>query len=132
MYDQTQKVLLIIKDRDLEKNRKIKQQARLIDIFPTALELLGIKKEIKTDGVSLIPAIKQNKELNIIGYSETFYPEEQAVKNNEFAFAKNKKAVRIANKHKIIMHLDSNKIEVFDLEKDPNEVEDKNKKQVCQ
>ena len=46
LYDQTQKVVLIIKDNSLKENMDIEEQVRLVDIIPTTLDLLGIPKTI--------------------------------------------------------------------------------------
>lgn len=123
LYDQTQKVVLIIKDEDLPKNKNIEQQVRLVDLFPTILDLLKIKNNYKIDGVSLIPIIKNNTNLELPAYSETFYPEEQIKSTGKFKKTKNKIACQIANKYKIIFNLNSNQIEIYDLEMDKNEKE---------
>lgn len=123
LYDQTQKVLLIIKDTKLPKKMNIERQVRLVDVYPTVLELLNIKYNKKTlDGISLLPIVTKNIDLNLLGYSETFYPEEQTQSTGKFSHAKNKIAFRFDNKHKIIFHLDSSDFEVYNLEKDPNEL----------
>lgn len=123
LYDQTQKVILTIKDENLEKNKDITEQVRLVDVMPTVLDLFKIKTEIKFDGVSLLPLVRGEK-LNLIGYSETFYPREQVeATGGKFDWTRNKKMIRIDNKYKVITHLDSDEKEVYDLEEDPNEKE---------
>lgn len=121
LYDQTQKVVLMIKDPNLEINKDIETQVRLIDIVPTVLDLLQIKTEINFDGVSLLPVIGGER-LNLVGYSETFYPREQVeATGGKFAWTKNKRAWRLANQYKVIEHLESDEQEVYDLVKDPDE-----------
>jgi len=129
LYDQTQKVVFIVKDKDLEKNKDISGQVRLADIAPTVLDLLNIdKKTMKFDGVSLLPIIKGEKKLNLLGYSETFYPQEQTeATGGKFTDTRNKKSFRIDNKYKIITHLESDKVEFYDLENDPDELRNLNK-----
>lgn len=122
LYDQTQKVVLIIKDKDLLKNKNIEQQVRLVDLFPTILDLLKIKNSYKNDGLSLMPIIKANIDLGLLAYSETFYPEEQTEATGKFKNARNKISFRITNKLKSIFHLNSNQIEMYDLADDPNEI----------
>lgn len=123
LYDQTQKVVSIIKDKDLPKNINIEQQVRLVDIFPTILDLLNIKEvNIPSDGVSLIPTVRDGRDLQLLGYSETFYPEEQKKATGKFKKTKNKISLRVANKYKYIFSLDSSKVELYDLEKDINEI----------
>lgn len=121
LYDQTQKTIFVIKDKDLPKGTNIEQQVRLVDIVPTALDLMGINY-IKNafDGVSLIPAIRQKRQLSLAGYSETFYPEEQAA-TGKFKKAKNLKAIRINNEYKIIWQLGGDLMEIYDLKSDGNE-----------
>lgn len=123
LYDQTQKVILIIKDKSLPKNCDIPDQVRLVDVMPTTLALLGLQKnDIRFDGVSLLPIINGEK-MNLPAYSETYYPEEQtASTGGKFSDARNKKSIRIKNSEKIITHLDDDLIEVYDLKYDPNEM----------
>lgn len=121
LYDQTQKTILILKDNSLPLNINIKQQVRLVDVFPTILDLLKIKVNNKNDGVSLLPIVKNNVNLNLVGYSETFYPEEQTQATGKFKNARNKISLRVANNYKYIFHLNSDKIELYDLSKDRNE-----------
>lgn len=123
LYDQTQKTVLIINDSKLPKKMNIEQQVRLVDVYPTVLELLNIKYSKNTlDGTSLLPIIEDNVSLNLLGYSETFYPEEQTQSTGKFSYAGNKISFRVDNKHKIIFHLNSSDFEVYDLEKDSNEL----------
>ncbi len=121
LYEQTQRVVLSIKDKDVPKNKKIIQQVRLVDISPTTLNLLKIKNRCKFDGVSLLPAIN-DREMNLLGYSETYFPDELKNKNKKFSYVNRKKMIRINNKDKFIFNLESGKIEYYDLEKDPNEL----------
>lgn len=123
LYDQTQKVVSIIKDRDLPRNVNIEQQVRLVDMFPTILDLLNIKNEnLLLDGESLTPVVRDGKNLQLLGYSETFYPEEQTRATGKFKKTRNKISLRVANKYKYIFNLRSNKMELYDLEKDTNEM----------
>lgn len=124
LYDQTQKVVLMMKDSNLKKNYDIENQVRLVDVMPTVLDLFSIKTEIKFDGISLLPIVKGAK-IDLPAYSETFYPREQvAATGGQFAWTKNKRAWRLANRYKIIEHLDSDEQEVYDLVRDP--LEEKN------
>ena len=122
LYDQTQKTVLIIKDKDIPKNINIDSQVRLVDILPTVLDLFKIEDEkIKFDGVSLSPLIN-GKYLDLPAYCETFYPEEQKKATNGKFSTSNKKAIRINNKHKTIINLDNDKCEIYNLEDDENEL----------
>lgn len=123
LYDQTQKVVLIMKGQGIERKKTIEQQVRLVDVAPTVLELLGMKEaEGVLDGVSLLPTLNGD-ELHLPAYCETFYPEEQTqATGGKFADTNNKIALRINNKHKTIKHLGSDFVEVYDLEGDENEL----------
>lgn len=122
LYDQTQKVILIINDNSFPKNINFNEQVRLVDVFPTVLDLLKIKFQKSVDGLSLVPlVIKGKPAYDTPAYSETFYPEEQALSSGKYKFAKNKVSIRSENKYKIIFNLNSSEIEIYDLEKDINE-----------
>jgi len=131
LYDQTQKVVLIIEDPSLERCVNIEEQVRLVDVMPTVLELLGFPKtDVPFDGTSLLPVINGVK-LNLPAYSETFYPEEQTTAmGGKYSEARNKKSLRLKNADKFIMHLDSDYLEVYDLTRDPNEM--KNLFEICE
>lgn len=123
LYDQTQKVALIIKDGNLNKNENIEEQVRLVDLTPTILDLMNIDAKINFDGVSLLPILKQGISLNLPAYAETFYPKEQIeASGGKYIETKNKKMFRINNKYKIITHLESDELEYYNLEKDPSEL----------
>jgi len=122
LYDQTVMVPLLFWHPQLT-NKEYEQQVRLIDIYPTILDLLGFDIPIGLDGVSLKASIVDGTPPGpLIGYSETMYPREQVDSTNgEFAWARNKKSVRIKNRYKVIFHIDSDKLEVYDLADDPLE-----------
>lgn len=120
LYNQTQKVMLSIKDKSLDKNVNYANQVRLVDIFPTIIDLFGFDyKTDKLDGKSLVPVIKSNESL--VGYSETFYPEEQGKMDPSFAYVKNKKSFVHDDKYKVIVNLEAES-EVYNTELDPNEL----------
>lgn len=123
LYDQTQKVVLVIKDKKLSKKKNVSNQVRLVDIVPTVIDLFDIDYDIKNfDGISLMPIATKNKELQLLAYSETYYPEEQTkATKGKFSFAKNKKAYRISNRFKIIENIGENNVEFYDLLSDKHE-----------
>lgn len=122
LYNQTQKVVLIINDESIESNTQLLDQVRLVDIAPTIYKLLDISVDSsKFDGVDLT-RILNGENLNLIGYSETMYPEEQNLAtNNKYPNATNKKSFIINNQYKLILNSDDNN-EIYDLIKDPNEL----------
>lgn len=123
LYNQTQKVVLIVSDPELKKEgTNINDQVRLVDVTPTILELLKVNVDGQFDGVSILPIIKGEK-IQLPAYSETYYSEEQnQATNNKYPLATNKKSIILDNKYKVIFNIESDLVEVFDLEKDPNEL----------
>jgi len=121
LYEQTQKVVLIINDSKVAKNKKINAQVRLVDVFPTLLDLFNIKYSGKLDGASLMDTMSGKSNGVPVAYSETFYAEEVNKKKSQFKNIESKKSVRIQNKYKVIFNIDSKEIEVYDLETDPLE-----------
>jgi len=120
LYNQTQKVALIVCDDNLPKGINIETQVRLVDVAPTILDMFNIKHE-KLDGETLLPIIKGDKR-ELLGYCETYYPEEQTqATGGKFSEANNKQAFIIDNNFKIIINLESNEFEFYNLKTDPDE-----------
>jgi arylsulfatase len=122
LYDQTIMVPLVFSLPKLAL-QTFSQQVRLVDIMPSCLEMLHIDIPQDLDGRSLASAITLGaKFVDRPGYCETFYPTEQThATGGQFSWTRNKKCVRIANQHKVIIHLESDQVEVYDLRNDPNE-----------
>lgn len=122
LYNQTQKVVLIVKGKSIPKKIDYKNQVRLVDVLPTIVDILNLKSSLdKIDGKSLLPIIKSESDESRVAYSETFYPEEQAKIDHSLAYVKNKKAIIIDNKYKVIVNLEDDEQEVYNLLKDQNE-----------
>jgi arylsulfatase len=122
LYDQTILVPLMFWHPSWT-GRTEARQVRLVDVAPTLLDLLGLEIPLGLDGTSLKRGILTGEAIApLIGYSETMYPREQVDSTNgEFHWTRNKKSLRIDNKYKVIFHLDSDVIEVYDLVQDPRE-----------
>lgn len=122
LYDQTQKVPLIICDNTIEGNLSFETQVRLVDIAPTICELLDFTLPTN-DGFSLVGTINgKSPVVDLPAYSETMYPEEQNLAtNNKYPGTKNKTSFRINNSHKIIIE-EGDMHEYYDLKADPNEL----------
>lgn len=129
LYDTTQRVLLIFVVPEYLGGREITEQVRLQDIAPTIVDLCNLPKaDVAFDGISLSSAIRSDTPLpNLLGYSETFYPEERIETSNGADSGEAKKAFRIANRYKIILNLASETFEFYDLIKDPDETRDLNR-----
>jgi len=130
LYDTTQRVLLIFVVPDCLGGRQISEQVRLLDVAPTILDLCDLPREVYNfDGVSLGPVIRNGWPVpELIGYSETFYPEEQLEASHGEIGGGVRKAFRIANRYKIILDLSSEVVEFYDLTHDPNETNNLNQR----
>ncbi len=113
MYNTDLQSVLIIKNRSLGKNIRIKNKVRTIDITPTLLELfIGKKEEYKgLDGESLVSLIKERLQTNRIAYSEELYELRgygslQAIQDEKF---------------KLIRNITRDELEFYDLGVDPFE-----------
>jgi arylsulfatase A-like enzyme len=118
LYDQTQKVLLTIKDKNFLPWKNIKNQVRLVDMLPTIISLFNFESKLPFDWISLVNMADDNVRQDLVWYSETYYPEEQ----KEFHWISNKKSYRIGNEYKIIENIESWKNEIYELKKDELEL----------
>lgn len=75
VYDTTLKVPLIFcYPAELPQAKAIGQQVRLIDIMPTILDFLEVKKNKEIQGASLLSLIKgAQRQITLAAYSESFY-----------------------------------------------------------
>ncbi len=114
MYDDLIHVPLIFSGINIQKNLKILQQVRHIDIFPTILNLISIDDKSEKDGTSLLPLFSNNNidELPICIES----PPSMDSKSKKFI------GIRTSN-YKYIRDLtdSENCYELYDLKNDPLE-----------
>lgn len=106
---------------NLQRNREINEQVRHIDILPTILENLGIELDTdyeKIDGISLIPLIKNKSFPETAAYTETANPLEDKIPPKK----PNTKSIRMSN-WKLIFNIYNDSMELYDLKKDPDELE---------
>lgn len=118
-YDYTIKTFAYLQSKDLSP-KEIQMQVRHVDFMPTILDLLEIKLDHsyeKLDGVSLLPLIKRQKFEEKIAYTETANP----LNDNAPPKAPNTRSVR-TSKWKLIFNEYNNTRELYDLENDPNEL----------
>jgi len=122
LYDQTILVPLVFWHQNLACT-EVEEQVRLVDVLPTIADLLGVELRHKVDGTSLADVLQREGQVgDRIGYSETFYPREQVkATKGMFDWTRDKKAFRVANRYKLIIHLDSDEVEAYDLASDPLE-----------
>lgn len=120
LYDQTQMVPLVFWSRDMT-HREAETQVRLVDIAPAILDLLGMPALEHCDGKSLVSAMLYGSPISSApAYSETCYPREQDdASGGRLEWICDKQSIRIDNQLKVIMHIGSDMMEVYDLEGGP-------------
>jgi arylsulfatase A-like enzyme/Flp pilus assembly protein TadD len=111
LYNSTLKVPLIFcAPKNLPSQKIITSQVRLIDIFPTVLNLLNMSVSEEIQGESLIPYMDGKRKDNLVSYIETFHPREM------FRWAALRGIVDGRMKY-----IDAPKPELYDMEMDPEE-----------
>lgn len=115
MYDCDLLVPLIIKDRDLPKQKVIPGMVRTVDIVPTLVDLAGFESDGAFDGISLLPFIDSGKAEGLITYAEELYDKRgpgdfQAIRDDFYKY--------------IVDHRNGDKEEFYDLKADPAEQND--------
>lgn len=93
----------------LPRRKRISKQVRIIDIMPTILDLAGIEHNLKIQGKSLMPIIKGEEKEDRIAFSDNLlqYEERKLIRTKKYSF---------------IYFPDSQKKELYDLEKDSLEM----------
>jgi arylsulfatase A-like enzyme/Flp pilus assembly protein TadD len=77
LYDETMRVPLIFySENRIPPGKVVRSRVRLIDIFPSIMDMLGLPKPEKSQGTSLIPYIEGRRRGDLESYIETFYPRE--------------------------------------------------------
>jgi arylsulfatase A-like enzyme/predicted Zn-dependent protease len=91
VYDSTVQVPMIIAGPGVP-HRVIDSQVRIVDVMPTALELLDVPIPASVQGASLVPLIR-GEPLDLLAFSESWYPryhygwaELAAVRDGRFKF----------------------------------------------
>jgi arylsulfatase A-like enzyme len=128
IYNEGIKIPLIIKFPGGEhKGKRIDKTARITDILPTILDQMRIKtRNPRFDGTSLLPLIQgkeiiQQSFISDLALREfELAPSVISIKKDNFKFILNEK---ISSPHvkRIVRNFDGSQIELYDLEKDPQE-----------
>ena len=115
LFDEKIRVPLFMIGSKINQCVSISKQVRLIDVFPTICEIVGIPKwEEKVDGISLYPLLENKKMDDLIAYIEST-PGVVIETNNVIGIRTDKyKYFRNRNDANSDIHL-------FDLENDPFE-----------
>ncbi len=111
VYEAATHVPLIVAGPGVEA-RTIADQVRIVDVMPTALDLLGIAAPKTVQGVSLLP-LGRGERLSLVAHSESWYPryhygwsELRAVQDGRFKY------------------IHAPRPELYDLQRDPREQQD--------
>ena len=115
LFDELVRVPLLFYGYNVKKNTKISQQVRLIDIFPTILDIIGIQDiDQSVDGQSLMPLVEGNLIPEEPAYVETHYSidleslDKIGIRTSEYKFFRDR------NDPIKLIHL-------YDLKNDPHE-----------
>ena len=121
LYDEGLKVPLIIRHSNLPKKR-IESQVQLTDVMPTILEILNIPLIEKVDGISLMPLIKESKDVRKYTFAQTG---KSLFKQSKLYMKSVKEQFRMirTNEWKLIQVPDpvDYVYELYNLKNDPNE-----------
>ena len=109
LYDEVLRVPLIFYSPGLTGSQRVREQARSIDIVPTLLDLCGLRPKSEIQGVSLVPWFNGDASESLLAASETERGGRQvALCDGRF---------------KLIVRQSDLRTELYDLERDPGEVE---------
>jgi arylsulfatase A-like enzyme/tetratricopeptide (TPR) repeat protein len=111
IYDAAVRIPLIVAGPGVPE-REIADQVRIVDVLPTALELLGVPGPKDVQGVSLLP-LARGERLGLVAHSESWYPryhygwsDLQSVQDGRFKYIR------------------APRPELYDLASDPREIQD--------
>ena len=110
LYDNLLKVPLIIKCPHIfSSNKIITKQVRSIDIMPTILDILNLKQPDIANGKSLIPLIQGKENFHVLYAFSSYenYLKRYSIRSEEW---------------KLIYTKESDKYELYNLKKDPQEL----------
>jgi arylsulfatase A-like enzyme len=117
LFEDLIRVPLLFHGPHMNKSKIISQQVRQVDIFPTLLDIIGIKNEVDVDGQSLVPLMN----------GEDFDELPACIESPPELKKKTEKVIGIrTSKFKYLRDLSNTKkvLELYDLENDP--LEEKN------
>lgn len=110
LYESTLHVPLIVSlPGRVPAGRRVPTLVSLVDVFPTLLDLLGVRTETVGQGVSLVPAIKGRETDSRACFAETLYPSFYACRPQQALITDRWKFIR------------SPQPELYDLAADPAE-----------
>jgi len=122
LYDELIRIPLIFAGCNVTENKVIPDLVRSVDIFPTIIDMLGLRNSIKSDGRSLYPLINNKKLDELPAYMEV------GINLAQLVNSKNPKALAKiigvrTSKYKYLRARDdlNENVRLFDLKNDPLE-----------
>ena len=111
VYNSVTRVPFVIRAPfSLARERRVADPVRSVDVFATALDLLGVAAPSAVRGVSLAPLMSGTPELGLDAYSEAMYP------LHHYGWS-DLRALR-SGRYKVI---DAPRPELYDIDRDPSE-----------
>jgi arylsulfatase len=121
LYDATQMVPLIFVAPGLvPESLWVDTQVRLVDILPTVVDLLDLHDSYPRAGYTL-RGLFDVIEPHRVAYCETYYREEQSLSGRGVPGLGPWKALRIDNRLKLILDVNTQSLMFYNLEDDPHE-----------
>jgi arylsulfatase A-like enzyme len=111
LFEDLIRIPLIFYGPNIDEPKIISQQVRQVDIFPTLLDIIGIKDEVEVDGQSLVPLINGEDIEELPAYIES--PPELKKKTEKVIGIRTSKFKYLRR----LSHEDKN-YELYDLEND--------------
>jgi arylsulfatase A-like enzyme len=113
LYEEVLRVLLLVRTPSLPRpGLRVPRLARVLDIMPTALDLLGVPAPANLEGKSLVPWLK---DANAEGDREAF-----ASMQHMFEAGRTARSLRRGGR-KLILTTNPDAVELYDLDQDPGE-----------
>ncbi|MEO1994582.1 MAG: sulfatase-like hydrolase/transferase, partial [Planctomycetaceae bacterium] len=109
MYEHTIGVPLIISGPRVPSGKRIRGQCYLRDLFPTICQLAGVAPPESLDGKSLVPL---------------FHRESPPIYREVFGYFRNAQRMIRGDRWKLITYPRINRVQLFDLAHDPDELSD--------
>ena len=119
LFDPALRIPLVIRGPDVEP-RDVPALTSPVDLLPTFLELAGLPAAPLVEGRSLVAAIDGPAEAELPARSGIFV---ETRIGNDLVLVTNPLTAFLSDSGKIVRHESSAKLEAFDLDRDPGEVE---------
>ncbi|WP_149244701.1 sulfatase [Dyadobacter sp. 32] len=108
IFDQSLRSVLIVKTPEAKSGNVRKQIVSSVDIYPTLMELCGVKVPTKLDGKSFVSLLGRNNSNNWENVAYSYYNKGITVRNDRYRLTK-------------YFRQDAPNIELYDHETDPHE-----------